>query len=288
MNEGVFMRTVKDSLPVAVIRQMLSRYFTDKVGQSAAELAYYLLFSLFPLLIFLNAALSTLNFSPELLLEKLNIVLPEEIVALFTEYMDYIGSLKSDVLLYAGLLLTVFMLFRAVNSLTGSVMTVYRIRRDGVLHYFGVLMFCLLLLVAVFVFLLVLILSGNLLSGLGRYLYIPKLFLQLWDMLRLFLVPLCLLLMLWAFYHMVGRGQHRLRESLPGAVFSLVLWISMTMAFSYYVANMGGYSLLYGSLSTIMVLMLWLWLTGVVLIMGGVFNHTLLEEQNRRDKKKSN
>jgi uncharacterized BrkB/YihY/UPF0761 family membrane protein len=35
-----------------------------------------------------------------------------------------------------------------------------------------------------------------------------------------------------------------------------------------------------------MVLMLWLWLTGVVLIMGGVFNHTLLEEQNRRDKKK--
>ena len=62
----------------------------------------------------------------------------------------------------------------------------------------------------------------------------------------------------------------------------------MTMAFSYYVANMGGYSLLYGSLSTIMVLMLWLWLTGVVLIMGGVFNHTLLEEQNRRDKKKSN
>ena len=109
------MRTVKDSLPVAVIRQMFSRYFTDKVGQSAAELAYYLLFSLFPLLIFLNAALSTLNFSPELLLEKLNIVLPEEIVALFTEYMDYIGSLKSDVLLYAGLLLTVFMLFRAVN-----------------------------------------------------------------------------------------------------------------------------------------------------------------------------
>ncbi len=276
------MKTVKNSLPVVVARRIFSRYFSDKVGQSAAELAYYLMFSLFPLLIFLNAALSTLNFSPEHLLEKLNIVLPEEIVSLFTEYMDYIGNLKSDVLLYAGLILTVFMLFRAVNSLTGSVMTVYRIQRHGILHYFGVLMFCLLLMVAVFVFLLVMILSGNLLSGLGRYLYIPELFLQLWDMLRLFLVPLCMLLMLWAFYHMVGRGQYHLRQSLPGAIFALVLWIAMTMAFSYYVANMGGYSLLYGSLSTIMVLMLWLWLTGVVLIMGGVFNHVLVEERKLR------
>ena len=277
MNEGAFMKAIKNSLPMVVIRQMFGRYFTDKVGQSAAELAYYLMFSLFPLLIFLNAVLSTLHFSPQYLLDKLNIVLPQDVVDIFTEYMEYISGLKSDVLLYAGLFLTVLMLFRAVNSLTGSVMTVYRIRHSGVLHYFSVLIFCLLLMVAVFVFLLIMIFSGNLLSGLGKYLYIPPIFLQIWDMLRLFLVPLCMLLILWAFYYMVGRGQYRRRQSLPGAVFALVLWISMTLAFSFYVANMGNYSFLYGSLSTIMVLMLWLWLTGVVLIMGGVFNHVLME-----------
>lgn len=271
------MKRVTQSLPVKVIRQMARRYFTDKVGQSAAELAYYLLFSLFPLLIFLNAALSTLHFSPEALLDKLNIVLPQEVVALFTEYMAYIGGLQSDVLLYAGLVLTLYMLFRAVNSLTGSLMTVYRIRRSGVLHYLAVLVFCLVLMLAVFVFLFVLIISGNLLRDLGRYLYIPPLFIQLWDMLRLFLVPVCMLLMLSAFYYMVGRGRYRFRESLPGAVFSLVIWIAATIAFSYYVANMGSYSLLYGSLSTIMVLMLWLWITGVVLILGGVFNHVLVQ-----------
>ncbi len=281
------MKSITNSLPVTVIRQMFSRYFTDKVGQSAAELAYYLMFSLFPLLIFLNAALSTLNFSPAALLDKLNIVLPQEIVALFTEYMNYIGNLQSDVLLYAGLLLTVFMLFRAVNSLTGSVMTVYRIQHSGMLHYLGVLAFCLLLMVAVFVFLLVMIISGNLLSSLGKYLYIPPLFIQLWDMLRLFLVPACMLLMLWAFYYMVGGGEYRLRESLPGAVFALSLWIAMTLGFSYYVSNMAGYSLLYGSLSTIMVLMLWLWLTGAVLIMGGVFNHVLVMERKVRKKQKA-
>lgn len=262
---------------MVVIRRMLGRYFTDKVGQSAAELAYYLMFSLFPLLIFLNAVLSTLNFSPQYLLDKLNIVLPQEVVDIFTEYMEYISGLKSDVLLYAGLFLTVLMLFRAVNSLTGSVMTVYRIRHSGVLHYFSVLIFCLLLMVAIFLFLLIIIFSGNILSGLGKYLYIPPIFLQIWDILRLFLVPLCMLLILWAFYHMVGRGQYQRRQSLPGAVLALVLWISMTLGFSFYVANMGNYSFLYGSLSTIMVLMLWLWLTGVVLIMGGIFNHILME-----------
>ena len=275
-----------NSFPVKVIRKMFGRYFTDHVGQSAAELAYYLMFSLFPLLIFLNAALSTLNFSPEALLEKLNIVLPQEIIDLFTEYMQYVGNLKSDVLLYAGLVLTVFMLFRAVNSLTGSVMAVYRMQHRGALHYLGVLAFCLLLMVGVFVFLFVMIFSGNLLRNLEKYLYIPPLFLQLWDLLRLFLVPLCMLLMLWVFYYMVGRGQYRLRESLPGAVFALSFWIAVTLGFSVYVANMGGYSLLYGSLSTIMVLMLWLWLTGAVLVMGGIFNHVLVTERNVRQETK--
>lgn len=275
------MKRLAQSLPVVVTKQLFRRYFTDKVGQSAAELAYYLLFSLFPLLIFLNAALSTLNFSPQALLDQLNIVLPQEVVTLFTEYMAYIGGLQSDVLLYAGLVLTLYMLFRAVNSLTGSLLTVYQIQRSGFLHYLAVLVFCLLLMLAVFVFLFVLIISGSLLSNLGRYLYIPSWFIQLWDMLRLFLVPLCMLLMLSSFYYMVGRGQYRFRESLPGAVFSLVIWIAATMAFSYYVANMGNYSLLYGSLSTIMVLMLWLWITGVVLILGGVFNHVLIQVRGR-------
>ena len=212
----------------------------------------------------------------------MNIVLPQEIIALFTEYMEYIGGLRSDVLLYAGLILTIYMMFRAVNSLANSVMTVYHIRSRGAWRYLRVLTFCLLLLVAVFVFFLVLVISGNLLGGLRRYLYIPGWFLRLWGLLRLVLAPICMLLLLWAFYYMVGRGEYRPRESLPGAAFALTLWVGVTLGFSYYVANIGSYSLLYGSLSTIMVLMLWLWLTGVALIMGGVFNRALAETMRER------
>ena len=91
-----------------------------------------------------------------------------------------------------------------------------------------------------------------------------------------------MLLLLWAFYYMVGRGEYRPRESLPGAAFALTLWVGVTLGFSYYVANIGSYSLLYGSLSTIMVLMLWLWLTGVALIMGGVFNRAWAETMRER------
>ena len=276
------MRFLNNSMPVSIIRKLFHGYFDEKVGQSAAELAYYLMFSLFPLLIFLNAALSMLHFDPAELLEKLNIVLPQEIIALFTEYMEYIGGLRSDVLLYAGLILTIYMMFRAVNSLANSVMTVYHIRSRGAWRYLRVLTFCLLLLVAVFVFFLVLVISGNLLGGLRRYLYIPGWFLRLWGLLRLVLAPICMLLLLWAFYYMVGRGEYRPRESLPGAAFALTLWVGVTLGFSYYVANIGSYSLLYGSLSTIMVLMLWLWLTGVALIMGGVFNRALAETMRER------
>lgn len=278
------MKRFRQSLPATVARRMVIRYFEDHVAMSAAELAYYLLFSLFPLLIFINAAVSTLHISAAEMLNALNIVLPTEVVQLITEYMEYISGLKSNTLLYAGLVLTIYMLFRSMNSLMNSIMNVYRIHRRGALYYIGVVLFSILLLVSIFVFLAALMISGKLLTSVGHYVYIAPSFIRVWDLLRMFLAPLYMFLMLALFYHVVGRGRYKFRQSLPGAVFSLIIWTAATVGFSYYVTNMGNYSLLYGSIGAIMVLMFWLWLTGIVLILGGELNHVLAEELELRKK----
>lgn len=281
------MKRFRQSLPATVARKMFIRYFEDHVAMSAAELAYYLLFSLFPLLIFINAAISTLHISAAEMLKALDIVVPSEVVQLVSDYMEYIRGLKSNTLLYAGLVLTIYMLFRSLNSLMNSIMNVYRIHQRGTLYYFSVVVFSVVLLLSIVVFLAALMISGKLLTSLGRYIYISPVFIRLWDLLRIFLAPLYMFLMLALFYHIVGRGHYKFRQSLPGAVFSQVIWTAATVGFSYYVTNMGNYSLLYGSIGAIMVLMFWLWLTGIVLILGGVLNHVLAEELELRKKAKS-
>ena len=71
-------------------------------------------------------------------------------------------------------------------------------------------------------------------------------------------------------YSLVPPVHIRWRDALPGAGVSLVGWVVLTRCFAYYVDNMGRYSILYGSIGAIIVLMLWLYLTSTTLILGGV------------------
>lgn len=62
----------------------------------------------------------------------------------------------------------------------------------------------------------------------------------------------------------------------PGAVFSLVMWLVLSFLFSYYVENIARYSVIYGTLGAVIVLLLWLYLASVMLIMGAEFNSVLM------------
>ena len=84
-----------------VLRQLGRRYFAHQVGRSAAELAYYLLFSLFPLLIFVNAAVSMLRLSTDMVSQALGAVLPAQAAELVNAYLTYIQGLDAPMLLYA-------------------------------------------------------------------------------------------------------------------------------------------------------------------------------------------
>ncbi len=63
---------------------------------------------------------------------------------------------------------------------------------------------------------------------------------------------------------------------MAGALFSLTLWLLISLIFSFYVDNLGNYSVLYGSLGAIIVLMLWLYLTSIVILLGTLVNHILM------------
>ena len=75
-----------------------------------------------------------------------------------------------------------------------------------------------------------------------------------------------------------GRRQP-LREVMPGVCGSLAAWMVLSMAFSYYVETMGRYSVLYGSIATVIVVLLWLYMSGQVLILGAEFSAALLDEK---------
>ena len=70
--------------------------------------------------------------------------------------------------------------------------------------------------------------------------------------------------------------------ALAGYVQSLAAWMLLSLAFSYYVENLAHYTQLYGSIATIVVVLLWLYMSGTVLILGGELNAVVLHRRTQR------
>ncbi len=242
---------------------------------------------MFPLLIFLNAVLSFLDLSVDEILQQLDVVLPDEMTTLLHEYVAYIGEFQSQVLLYSGLALTLYMLARAVNSLMRSVKLAYRLEKTGAMYYVYVVLFSLVLLVSLFALLVLLTLNGNVFDWLQQYITLSPGFVFVWRLITYLIGPVYVFFLFTTFYYLASERRFSYRHSMPGALFFLVIWAVATVGFSFYINNMSRYSLLYGSIGAMMILMLWLYLSSVVLIMGGELNCVLAEQLAMRKGKES-
>ena len=104
---------------------LIRRYFDHHVARDSAALSYYLLFALFPLLIFLNNLVGLLSFDFNALLAELGAVIPREVLELVRQYLGYISRVSSTTLMWFSLVFTIYFPYRAVNALFMSVRKAY-------------------------------------------------------------------------------------------------------------------------------------------------------------------
>ena len=123
--------------------------------------------------------------------------------------------------------------------------------------------------------------GGRALHFVSERVEIPDGFITAWSYLRFVLMALVMATMLGALYMLAVGERMPVRRVLPGVVSSLVAWLLVSMAFSYYVEHFAHYAELYGSIATIVVVLLWLYWSGSVLIMGAELNGALLEVWGR-------
>lgn len=268
---------MRQSRLIQVVRELIARVFQDNVTRSAAELAYYLLFSLFPLLIFLNALIGMFQLDIHALLAELDVLLPSQVLAIIIDYVDYTASLQAQTLAYVGLVLGVWSISRSASSVLRAISQAYRIENKGLLQRVLPVLLTLVLMVCVFLLLILLMISQTLLAAVSRYINLPDALVALWNLIKFLIGPAFIFFLLTGLYHVASQRRHRLVDAMPGALFCCVVWTGFSVGFSYYVTNFGRYSLLYGSLGAIVILMLWLYATGVLVITGGELNHVLIE-----------
>ncbi len=265
-----------------IVRELITRTFQDGVARSSAELAYYLLFSLFPLLIFLNAIIGMFQMDVHALMEELGLILPPQVLDIIVDYVDYASALQTQTLIYAGVVLAFWSISRSVRSMLRSISQAYRVESRGWMSEVLPAIVTLILMVSVFLLLILLMISKRLLTTVSQYIRLPHVLIALWDLIKFLVAPIFIFFVLTGLYYAASQRKYRFVQAMPGAFFSCVVWTVFSAAFSYYVSNFGRYSILYGSLGAIIILMLWFYSTGILLITGGELNHVLIENKRKR------
>ena len=262
---------------VYLIKRMVYRYFSDGIPQAAAELSYFLLFSMFPLLMFVNSILAQLDLSIEDAAPVLE-MLPRSLQQLINGYLLQLSGMPSFSPMLIGIGLTLYFLSRAVRSMMRTVNDIFHVEVSRgmvreVLISLGITAGFLVSVVCSFV----LVVAGRmLLRLLPRVLPVPQAALDLTRDAGFWVMIAFIFVFLMLFNRVVPNLHLKFREVWPGALFSLVAWILISWAFSFYVDNLARYSVLYGSLGAIIVLMLWLYIVSMILLMGPQLNHTLV------------
>lgn len=268
-----------DNKLVYVLKSLIGRFLSHNISQTGGQLAFFFLLSVFPFAIFLNALIGSFNFSEAEIVDTLSAFLPQEIVGVINTYVQYISENQHVSLLSIGLIVTLFSASRAIRSLNYAINKAYRVDkpRGMIGDFFLSVVLTFGIGVAIILSLLLLTIGKNMMAWLSArfdFLLIP---LAVLDNLRWVIVLLDLFIMLAFMYYFVPNRKMKWRNVLPGTIFSVVGWITLTLGFSFYINHFGRYSLIYGSLGAIIVLMLWLYLVGILLVLGGELNDIVEE-----------
>lgn len=277
------MKRIWDSAPIRFLRAMVELYFSARVSRSAAELAYFLVLSFFPVLICVNAFVGILDLDVSLLLAEVEHFLPGGVATILTDYAQYVTANQSRGMFLAGLFVALVSASAAVRALMKIMDDLYGKRNyPGPWNIVVSVGFSLLLLLTIYLSMVVLLTGSWFLHLLARFLPLSA---ALWDWQWLrFVILFALVLLFISLLYRVSAPIEKPRPPvLTGAVLASVALAGASILFSWFIGMSSRYSLVYGSLASVIILLVWLYLCGNILILGNLFNCV----RHRRRKRKN-
>ncbi len=259
----------------------------DNVFNGAAALAYYLLLAVFPASIFL---LSLLPYLPipnlqKAIMDLLNQALPAQTSTLFEGVVQNVLTQRQGGLLTFGLLFTLWSASSGLYAIMQQLNVTYDIKEGrpfwkarGTAIFLMILFF----LLVIGAFALVVfggVLQDQLASVLGR----TTALLTVFAIIRWVIIAFFLLLGFAVVYYYGPDVEQDFRFISPGSVFGVVLLALACLGFRYYIANFSNYDATYGSLGAVIILMVWLYIAGLVILLGSEVN-ALIEHYHPRGK----
>jgi membrane protein len=261
-----------------LVRATAREVLDDDIMGLAAQTAYYFFFSLFPLFLFAAPLLGIIGDKQRIIdrvMTQLAGTLPGDAIDLVRGVVqDVVLAEGAPGLMSVGALLAAWAGSNIFNGLIDALNRAYDITegrtwwKKRLLALASVIAAGLVLLTATTI-----MLGGeSIVEWLGNQLGLGSGAVAVWKVVQ---YPIALLLLVgtaWMIYYFLPNLRQDRRQVLVGAVVATVLWIVVTLLFRAYVVNFGSYSKTYGTVGGVIALLTWMYLSMLVLLIGGELN----------------
>ena len=259
---------------IYLIKRVIHYYNVKQIPLASAALCYYMMMTVFPLIICLYTLLGQ-NYDQALrILEFAEDFLSSDTLDTVRSFLAYVEDNHSLAMAIAGLTVMITSASAAVRSMLVTIG-----RMQGGLRYTGItgfvfsVLYSVVFLAATWFAIIVMFSSRNILNLIRRWLPIVEVDVN-WHKVKYWMLAIIMFLILWGMYRF-SREKGNRYFTWPGAIFATFGIVGMSLIFSGFIAVSARYSLVYGSLASVILLMYWIYLICQVIYIGAAINVSL-------------
>lgn len=266
------LKSLRENKFIDVIVRAVEGFFKYNINALSAETTFYLITLFFPLIMLIFSIISRTPVIDEGFMWDYLGVLPNETIDAL--YAMIRSVTHTSAMTLTVVLITMWSMSNAISTITRALNRFYHVRETRnyiVIRILGML-FALFIVAAIFISFILLVYGQIIGRFIMRIIPFMPLYVLLWNILR-WIVPLLVLsISLAIIYKVLPNKKVSLRSVLPGAVLASITWGLISIIFSYFANNFASYHLLYGSVAGVIMLVVWLFMSSYVIILGGYFN----------------
>jgi membrane protein len=264
----------------------VTEFIADEMSTYASALAYQMLFSLFPFILFLIALIGFLHlpdFFSWLRLQS-ELVLPPQALEQVNPVIDQLQQSKGG-LLSVGIVIALYTASAGVRLMMSAMNAAYDVvegrplwKRFPLSIIYTVGIAGMLLIAAA-----LMVLGPQVMEWIAKQVGLEYFIVTLWTIARWPVIVILLMVAVALIYYVMPDVKQEFRFITPGSVLAVVVWIIASLGFGLYVKEFANYNAMYGSIGAIIVLLLYFYISAAVLLLGAEMN-AVIEHMSRGGK----
>lgn len=262
----------------------MERMRMDHISAYAAQTAYFLIMSFIPFVLFLTAIVQYTPLTYREVRQAIVGVVPENLQGFVLNIVAEVFS-KSAAVLPISALMALWSSGKGMQALINGLNTIYHVRetRNWLINRIYSMFYMLLFVLALIASLLLLVMGSRIHMLISDYIpFLGNIIGRILNA-KTFLVFVMQFLVFLVLYRYLPNRKASLKSQVPGAFFTAAAWSAFSYLFSLYFTFFPDFSIMYGSLSTLILVMVWLYFCMNLLLYGAEVN-AYFEKQFRQAK----